>query len=65
MTGKDQSFEPSWQPVVVHGTIVAACILAECAGDAVLADANRSGNEQVLFSADPQSPSTCLVKKAR
>jgi hypothetical protein len=40
--GERQSLEQPWQPMVEDGTIVAACLVAERAGDPTLADAGRT-----------------------
>src|SRR5271154_3700858 len=51
--GERQSFEQPWQPMVEDGTVVAACLVAERAGDPTLADAGWAGDEQVLLATDP------------
>jgi hypothetical protein len=42
--GERQSLEQPWQPMVEDGTIVAACLVAERAGDPALADAGRASD---------------------
>ena len=51
--GERQSLEQPWQPMVEDGAVVAACLVAERAGDPTLADAGRADDEQVLLAADP------------
>src|SRR3954470_20837874 len=48
-----EGVEQAWQALIEHGAIVAACLVAERAGDPALADAGRPDDEQVLVALDP------------
>src|ERR1700761_4129206 len=41
--------------MVENGAVVAACLVAERAGDPAFADASWTGDEQILLAADPLS----------
>ena len=51
--GQREGFEQPRHAMVEDGAVVAACLVAERAGDPALADAGRAGDQQVLLAADP------------
>ena len=48
-----EGLEQPRHAMVEDGTVIAACLVAQRAGDPTLADAGRTGDQQVLLAADP------------
>src|SRR5215210_4730599 len=48
-----QRLEHPRHTMVEDGTVVAACLVAQCACDPALADTGGAGDEQVLLACDP------------
>ena len=66
--GKRERIEQPWQAVVEDGAIVAAGLMAECAGQPTFAEPGLADDDQVLMPRDPIAGSElgeeCFVESA-